>query len=87
MITEKQYLENMKREMEDAKAKFFANGGSVKRVKAGTPKSIRDLTRGYGYMGGRSRWMAVISERNADSKGLSLRDLNCKFPRPDRCVR
>ena len=87
MITEKQYLEIVKREMEEAKAKFFANGGSVTRVKSGTNRAVREMARNYGFMGGRRRYMASLSKRDAASKGLSLSDLNSSLPRPDRCVR
>jgi len=86
MITEKQYFEKIAKENAEALAKYLANGGGVTQCKPGTPKSIKNLKYKYGFMGGKRRWDANISDRNRLSKGLSLNDLHAKLPRPDSFV-
>jgi hypothetical protein len=86
MITEKQYLETIAKENAEALAKYYANGGGVTVCKPGVPDSIQKLKYGYGFMVGKRRWVANISERNRLSKGLNLNDMHAKMPRPDSFV-
>jgi len=42
---------------------FLANGGKIIRVKAGTPKDLKRMIRGYGLFGGKRRYVANIAQR------------------------
>ena len=87
MTTEKQYIQQILQANVAATNNYLANGGVITLCKPGTPKQIRDLQRQYGFMGGKRRWDANISDRNRQSTGLSLNDLHAKMLRPDAFCR
>lgn len=48
---------------------FLAAGGKIITVKAGTPKDLKRMIRGYGLFGGKRRYVANIAQRQDTGTG------------------